>query len=126
MVTAVEAEQRGMASGTYGVAMQVSTAIGFAIMSAIIASYSDSHFMQLIKTSADYVGITAHQINVLLAGKNIIPQLDAVRLVVLKQAATEIYTRAFAYGMAAICLFAAIACLLSFIFIPKKQSKDSV
>ncbi len=120
MVTAVEAEQRGMASGTYGVAMQVSTAIGFAIMSAIIASYSNSHFSQLIKTSVDYAGITVHQISVLLAGKNLISNLDTVKLAVLKQAATLIYTHAFAYGMAAICLFAAIACILSFLFIPKK------
>lgn len=113
MITAVESEQRGMASGTYGVAMQVSTAIGFALMSAIIASYNSSHFTRLIQSSTDYAGVTVQQINVLLAGKNSIPNLSPEKIAALKQAAMVVYTHAFSYGMVAICILAAIACLLS-------------
>lgn len=118
MVSSVKPESRGMASGIYGVIMQVATAIGFAIMTAIISGYNNKHLESVLHS---YPGVTSHQVSILLTGKNIIPQLSNEQMVMLKNTAASIYTHAFSYGMMTIALFALMG-LLSVFFIKKTNA----
>jgi hypothetical protein len=53
--------------------------------------------------------------------QNTITQLDILQLNTLKQFSLEIYTHAFSWGMVGIGVFALIALVFTFLFIPKNS-----
>jgi EmrB/QacA subfamily drug resistance transporter len=120
IVSSVEPSQRGVASGVWLTLQHVAFSVGFAILSAVITTFDDKHLSRFLASNPDYQGIDLHQVHVLLAGKNTIPQLDSAQLQVLKQTAIKIYTHAFSFGMAAMGVFALIVLIMTIIFIPKR------
>jgi EmrB/QacA subfamily drug resistance transporter len=122
IMNAVAPNQRGVASGVYLTLQHVAFSLGFAVLAAVISTNDDKQLTRLLNSTPDYAGITPHQVHVLLAGKNIIPQLSADKLAVLKQAAVLNYTHAFSWGMAAIGIFAIIVLIFTIVFIPKRQT----
>jgi len=123
IMSAVEPSQKGVAAGVWLTLQHVAFSVGFAVLSAVISTYDDDHLTRFLKTSTNYIGITLHQVHVLLAGGNSISQLELAPadIEVLKENAVAIYTHAFSYGMAAIGIFAVIAWIFTFIFIPRQR-----
>ena len=121
IINSVEPAQHGLASGVYLTLQHVAFSLGFAVLSAVIATYDSKHLAQFLKTSVDYNGITLHQVSLLLAGKNTIQQLNPQQLASLKQSEIEIYTHAFSYGMGVLGIFALIACVFTFAFVRKTE-----
>lgn len=121
MVSSVESSQRGIASGVWLTLQHVAFSLGFAILSATITTHDNKNLLTLLASTPNYAHINPQQVNMLLAGKNTISQLDPEQLVILKQNAILNYTHAFSYGMAVLGIFAIIALVFTFIFIPKKN-----
>lgn len=120
IMNSVDQKQHGVASGVYLTLQHVAFSLGFAILAAVISTYDERHLDQFLTSNPDFAPISSHQVHLLLAGKNIIPNLTPDKLVSLKQSAIAIYTQAFSFGMAAIGMFAIIAFLFTFIFIKKR------
>lgn len=120
IMQSIKPELSGIAAGTYLTLQHVAFSLGFAILSAVMLTVNNKLLYELLQSSSDYDGITPHQVTVLLAGKNIIPQLSSHKLLALKQAALTIYTHAFSYGMAMLGIFAVIALTFTYLFIPRK------
>jgi len=121
VMTAVEPEQTGMASGALSTVRQFALTLGIAILSAITSSYYNFHLAQFLNSSTDYKNIPREQVNLLLAGNTKISQLTSDKLLLLTQTAKSINTRALFYAMIVIIIFAAIGCAFTYIFIKKSS-----
>lgn len=113
IMQSVDPSQSGMASGTFTTVRQLALSMGIAILSAIVTSFNDSHLAAFLKSSPSYFGIKAHQVNLLMAGKNIIPQLGSEQIIQLKNVAASIYTHSMIFGFIVIGIFALIAWIVA-------------
>ena len=120
IMNSVQANIRGSVAGIYLTLQHVAFALGFAMLSAIITTVDNRQLHHLLTTTPMDTGITHQQVQLLLAGKNTLAQLNPQQLTTLKQAAGQIYSHAFADAMIAMGIVALIILSLTLFFIPKK------
>lgn len=120
VITAVDSQYMGIASGTLSTVRETALSIGIALSSAIISSYNLSYLQHFLKASSQYANITPEQINLLLVGKNTVQNISSNILNVIKHSASAIYTDAFACAMIMMAILALIAFLTTIKFIKSK------
>lgn len=119
IMNSVEPSLRGSVAGVYLTLQHIAFSLGFALLSAIIASVDNHHLYHLLSSTPLYAGVTAQQAQVLLLGKTIVLPLNVAQMISLKQTVTLIYSHAFSCAMLALSGLSILVLGLTWRFIPK-------